>query len=241
MRPNALRDQVTPTQLIQDMDKYKINTSIVIASDALSNENLSRIVKNHPERLKGFAYINPLEPDSPRQLEDAVNRLGLVGLKLVPDFQDFSMSDPRINPLLNKATELEIPVMVHSAPGLIQGHYNQSLPEHFDALKKAIPELVLIIAHMSYPKFVDLLNIVPKDGVFMDTSTSLPWIIDLYGIDFTSRYIRRIGADSVIFGSDWWGDSGEMKRQIELIKKLDLTTEEKNQILGGTISKILKF
>ena len=155
MKPNALRNQVTPNNLIQDMDKNNINKSIVIASDALSNENLTKILKSYPKRLKGFAYINPLETDSPHQLEKAVNKLGLIGLKLVPDFQDFSMSDPRIHPLLDKATELDIPVMVHRAPGLIKGHFNQSLPEHFDHIKKEIPELVLIISHMSYPKFLD--------------------------------------------------------------------------------------
>jgi predicted TIM-barrel fold metal-dependent hydrolase len=87
IKPNALRDQVTPKQLIQDMDKNNISKSIVIASDPLSNENLSYILKTHPKRLKGFAYINPLEIDSPQQLEHAIHKLGLVGLKLVPDFQ----------------------------------------------------------------------------------------------------------------------------------------------------------
>jgi len=223
------------------MDENKINKAIVLASDALSNENLSKILETYPKRLKGFAYINPLETDSPQRLEEAVNKLGLIGLKLVPDFQDFSMSDPRIHPLLNKATELEIPVMVHSAPGLIQGHFNQSLPEHFDSLKTEMPELVLIISHMSYPRFLDLLNIVPKEGVYVDTSTSLPWIIDLYGVDFTSRYIQRIGADSVIFGSDWWGLSGDVERQLNIIENLELTREEKDMILGENISRILNL
>ncbi len=239
IKPNAHREQVSPKQLLKDMDRHHIKKTIVIASDALSNENLSTIVKTHPKRLSGFAYINPLEHNSPEQLNHSVKKLGLVGLKLVPDFQNFSMADPRIHPLLNKAAELEVPVMVHSAPGLIQGHYNQSLPEHFDYIKKEIPELVLIISHMSYPKFLDLINIVPKDGIFVDTSTTLPWIIDLYGVDFTSRYIKRIGANKVIFGSDWWGDGCEMEKQIDGIKKLELTREERNQILGKNISNIL--
>jgi predicted TIM-barrel fold metal-dependent hydrolase len=238
MEPNALRDQVTPERLLHDMDEYNACNAIVLASEALSNETLSKIVKDHPKRLRGYAYINPLEDDSPHVLEYAVTRLGLIGLKLVPDFQDFSMADPRIHPLLKKAAELDIPVMVHSAPGLVQGHYNQSLPEHFDSIKRMIPRLTLIISHMSYPLFLDLLNIVPKEGVYVDTSTSLLWIYDLYGGDFTGRYIRRIGADNVIFGSDWWSYGGEIGKQIELINKLDLTVDEKDKILGGNISKI---
>ena len=241
MKPGALRNQVTPEKLLQAMDEYKIDKAIAIASDALSNETLSEIVNKYPNRLKGFAYIHPLDSDSKEQLEKAVNKLGLVGLKLIPDFQDFSMNDSRIYPLLEKAVELDIPVMVHSAPGLIKGHYNQSLPEHFDTIKKAIPEIVLIISHFCYPKFMDLLNIIPNTGVFVDTSTTLPWIVDLCGIEFTSRFIRRIGTENVIYGSDWWGQKSEMKAQINIIMKMDLTQKEKEMILGGNISNLLKL
>ena len=236
-----MRNQVTPEKLTQAMDEHHIDKAIAIASDALSNEVLSKIVKKHPNRLKGFAYIHPLDSDSKEQLEKAVNKLDLIGLKLVPDFQDFSMGDPRIYPLLEKAVELDVPVMVHSAPGLIKGHYNQSLPRHFDAIKKEIPDIVLIISHLCYPKFLDLLNIVPKEGVYVDTSTTLPWIVDLCGFDFTSRFIRRIGAESVIFGSDWWGQSSEMKIQLESIIKLNLSQREKDLILGGNISNLLNL
>lgn len=239
MRPPALREQVTPNCLIKNMDEYNINKAIVIASDALSNETLSTIVKENPGRFQGFAYISPLEADSPQQLEHAIKQLKLTGLKLVPDFQGFSMDDPHIYPLIGKAEELAIPVMVHSAPGLIQGHYSKSLPEHFDKLKSKFPELTLIISHMSYPLFLDLLNIVSKEGVYVDTSTTLPWICELHGVDFTSRYIRKIGSDSVIFGSDWWGQAGEIENQLEWINRLNLTRVEKEMILGGNISKIL--
>ena len=75
----------------------------------------------------------------------------------------------------------------------------------------------------------------------MDTFTTLPWILDLYGVDFTSRYIHRIGADNVIFGSDWWGQSSEMEKQIDSIMKMELTKEEKEMILGGNISKLLNL
>ena len=133
MKPNTLRDQVTPTNILQDMDKHHIDKAIVIASDALSNENLSKIVKTHPKRLTGFAYLNPLETDSPQKLEDAINRLGLVGLKLVPDFHDFSMDDPRIIPLIEKAVDLKVTSKYHlynrikSYQGLLVKVSNQSV------------------------------------------------------------------------------------------------------------------
>ena len=225
------------------MDRNKIEKAIVIASDALTNENLSHIIETNPKKLIGLdLHILKIPLTERRQrLERAVNQYQLRGLKLVPDFQNFSMNDYRIEILIRKAVELSTPVIVHSAPGLIQGHYNSSLPEHFDLLKSKIPELTLIISHMSYPCFLDLRTVVSHKGVYVDTSTTLPWIIDLLGIDSTSRYIRCLGVEKILFGSDWWGPNGEMEKQVQSIEKLDLTKEEREKILGKNISKILNL
>jgi len=62
-------------------------------------------------------------------------------------------------------------------------------------------------------------------------------------LEFTAKYLRMIGIDNVLFGSDWLGKQVgmEQERQLELITKLDLTREEKEKIFGGNISKILEL
>lgn len=60
-------------------------------------------------------------------------------------------------------------------------------------------------------------------------------------LDLFNRFVRRIGVDNLIYGSDWVGPRGEMERQIELIRKLDLTREKKDKILGENISQILNL
>jgi len=68
--------------------------------------------------------------------------------------------------------------------------------------------------------------------------------VDLFGINFATRFIRKIGVDNVIFGSDWMGTSSslrkEMNAQLDIIKKMSLTKEQKEKILGENIRKILK-
>ena len=70
------------------------------------------------------------------------------------------------------------------------------------------------------------------------------WIVDLFGISFATRFIRNIGVDNVVFGSDWMGTSSslhkEMNAQLNIIKKMSLAKEEKEKILGENIRKILK-
>lgn len=77
----------------------------------------------------------------------------------------------------------------------------------------------------------------------METSWGLTSIAELHGLEFTARFIRMIGVDNVLFGSDWIGKQVgvEQEKQLELINKLDLTREERDKILGGNISKILKI
>jgi len=65
-------------------------------------------------------------------------------------------------------------------------------------------------------------------------------IADLYGIDFATRFIRRIGVDKVVFGSDWMGTNNERKAQLGVIEKMNLTREEKEKILGENIRNVLE-
>ena len=48
------------------------------------NRHLSNLVQGHTDRLIGFAVVNPLHPEAADDLEEAIDRGGLRGLKLVP-------------------------------------------------------------------------------------------------------------------------------------------------------------
>ncbi len=48
------------------------------------NKHLSDLVQGHTDRLIGFAVVNPLHPEAADDLEEAIDRGGLRGLKLVP-------------------------------------------------------------------------------------------------------------------------------------------------------------
>ena len=159
-----------------------------------------------------------------------------------PDIQGFSASDPEIVPLIQRASDLEIPVLIHSVPGgMSKGFFNENLPEHVLVLKKHVPDVDIIIAHMGYPRHLDLLTISLTPGIYMETSWGLTFIEKVHGTEFVSRFIRALGVNKVLYGSDWLGPHGEMENQLALFDRLTLTREEKNQILGGNISKLLNI
>ena len=104
-------------------------------------------------------------------------------------------------------------------------------------LKKSVPEATIIVGHMGGPRFLDLLTAAYD---YAETSVTLPMIVDLFGISFAARFIRRIGIDRVIFGSDWSGTVNSIVNQLSLIQKMSLTREEKEKILGENIRKVLE-
>jgi predicted TIM-barrel fold metal-dependent hydrolase len=238
------RAEGTVDLLLQDMDKRGVNKAVVMGFlDQISNKQLSGLMSEHPKRIIGFAGIlNPKSEDSVTMLKEAVGELGLKGLKLHPDLHSFSPADPEIVPLIRCAAELDIPVLIHCYPGgMLRGYFNLNTPGHIDTLKKRVPEATIIIGHMGWPRYLDLLHIGKIPGVYVETSWGLTSIFELNGAAYTAKLLRMIGIDNIVFGSDWCSPQIglEQEKQITLIESLDLTRAEKDKILGGNITGIL--
>lgn len=233
--------------LIQAMNTHNIDIALVNAfQGAVTNKQLSQIIKEHKERLKGFAWIdNPLsEDDSVREMEESFTKLGLRGLKLNPGTQQFSPADPRVYPLIKKASELKIPIFIHMYPWPLDAFEYTKL-EHIYTLKKHVPDALILVGHTGYQHFMDLLPLAEYPGIYVETSFGLELIANLYGIKFAEKFIRRIGIDKVVFGSDWMGIQDGEERIVDnnfrIFDKMILTKEEKAKILGENIRKVMKL
>lgn len=232
--------------LLEDMEERGVDRALVMGfPEMITNEQLSDLVMKHPDKITGFAGVrDPKSEDAIQELDHSVKELGLRGLKLHPDCHSFSPSDREIVPLIRRAAELDVPTLIHSYPGgMRRGYFGTAAPDTIDDLKAQVPEATIIIGHMGYPRYLDLLTVAQIPGVFVETSWGLTSIAELHGLGFTARFLRMIGVDNVLFGSDWIGKQlgVEQEKQLDLINKLDLTREEREKILGGNISKILKI
>lgn len=77
------------------------------------NELIADYARQHPEKIEGWASVDPNEPDCVQQLEYCVSELGLRGLKLGPVYQHFDPQDRRHWPLFVKCQQLNLPIMWH--------------------------------------------------------------------------------------------------------------------------------
>lgn len=78
------------------------------------NEAVLGICRRHPDRLIGFAGVDPRRSDAVSLGTWAFDTLGASGLKLHPTSRGWSLEDDRVSALVDLAAQRELPVMVHT-------------------------------------------------------------------------------------------------------------------------------
>ena len=148
------------------------------------NEVIASYVAEHPDKLIGWASVDPNEPDCVERLEHAVGTLGLRGLKLGPAYQHFDPTDRRHWPLFTTAQRLGIPIIWHQGTTFpSQARLRVSSPLALEDVAMEFPELRMIVAHLGHPWEEDLVALIRKaPNVYADISAvPLPAVALLAG------------------------------------------------------------
>ena len=183
---------------------------------AEQNRFHAECVRLHPDRLAACATLHPAagRVATLAELRRAYGE-GLIGLgELSPHSQGYAVDDPVFLEVLALAAELKLPVNLHvtdpdsrNFPGRVS-----TPPADFTRLATEFPGTTFILAHwggllpLREPAALKLTN------VFYDTAAS-PL---LYGPEIWRRFIEAVGAERVLFGSDF---------PLNLYPKLELEAE----------------
>ena len=170
-----------------------------------ANDYTIEAVRQHGDRLVGFAVVNPRQPlGAVRELERCV-AAGLQGVgELMPDGQGFSLSDPSImSPLAEVATMHHLPVLVHSSEPVGHNYPGKGTtgPEAIYRFAQAFPEVTLICAHWGgglsfYELMPEVCDVLSR--VYYDTSAS-PFLYD----DRILLLLAQLIPHKICFGSDF--------------------------------------
>ena len=208
--------------------KYVVHSTATKVEQVESINNFIAETQSKDDRLIGFGTLHPELDD----VEFEVNRIismGLKGIKLHPDFQDFNIDDPCMMPVY-KAIEGKLPVLIHMG----DEERTSSSPERLANVIKAFPSLTVIAAHLGgYQMWGDAIKYLVGKNLYLDTSSTMA-VLDKEKV---RDIIRRHGAEKVLFGSDYpmWSHEEEYER----FCSLDLTDEEQGLILWKNASRLL--
>jgi hypothetical protein len=258
----------TIERLLAEMDEAGIDKTVLLALDAgLAfrseitmrdyNDYVAEIVKRYPDRIVGFAGIDPRRgKEALVELERCVEK-GLKGLKLWT-LTGFYPDDENYYPLYERVAELQLPVLVHTGTGPPGTYMKFNRPVYVDKVAVDFPQIKFIMAHVGAPWVEEAVAVVVKNpNVYVDISgwqmfsrhSSFPLCQTL-----TQLKMGCGGLHKVLFGSDWplFTPLFSQKEWVQAVKDLSMppplqmmgfkefTDNDKEQILGENSERILR-
>ncbi len=239
--------------LFYQMEIADIEHMIVVALDCTtkagcklpSNDTVSWLVSRSGGRFLGFASVDPnLGEAAVKELERAVRDLGLRGLKLSPPLQGFDPTSPKLRPILAKAQELNIPVLIHTGFSYVNEYpLSKCNPLLLEKWILEFPRLNFILAHFGWPWVWEAVTLAMKyPNVYLDVSnvyTGTPEEHMRYLLTevIPRRVIERFLPGKILFGSDY--PRIEADKMVRAIEELPLDPEVKRAILFENAAKLL--
>src|SRR5262249_34247449 len=187
-----------------------------------ANRQVARIVAHNPHRLLGFAFIHAVA-DKGRvepMVHEAVNKLGLVGIKV-------HRHDARISrEICDAARRYRLPILYD-----VMGEVSVA-----EILAEEYPDVAFIIPHLG--SFADdwraqtaLIDpLVRHPNIFTHTA-------GVRRFDILEQAVQRAGARKVLFGTDgpWLHPAVELAK----IHALKLTPQDQAAVLGGNLVRLI--
>ena len=234
--------------LISTMDRDSVEQAVVFGFGwrdmdlcCRDNDYVIESVARYPDRLIGFAIVNP---QSGREAVREIERCAAAGLdgvgELMPDGQGYRLDDHKIMaPIVEVAMEHDMILLTHcSEPvGHLYPGKGTVTPDEIIRFARFFPDATLVCAHWGGGAiFYELMPEVARVmcNVYYDTAASL----FLYKDDIFSL-AARWAPGKVLFGTDYpLIGPGQFIRRLEAAR---MPTATRRRILGGNAWRILKL
>lgn len=192
-------------EAISDVDKAVALAFWAPASHIeVSNDFIAEVVRHEPDKIVGFACVDPKSPGAMAELDRSINELGMKGLKLGPIYQHFAPDDPACWPLYARVQELGLPILWHQGTSFMapEGPLEDAHPYRLDKVIRAFPNIKMIIAHFGYPwprEVVALMGRHPHVYTDISVLANRPWFLYNALIDALEYGTQ----DKILLGSDY--------------------------------------
>ena len=191
-------------------------------------EYVAQAVEKYPERLIGYARLNPLAGQVSRDLlEHAIRERGFKGLKLHPyGYRAWPDSAETLR-LIRDAAALCAPTLFHC------GDEECTLPLQIARAAAACPEASIILGHMGGYFHVDEAISVARryENVYLETS-AMPYPAKV------REAVDAVGPERVLFASD--GPGCPPLLDLHKVKRAKLGKRAERLILGENITRLLE-
>lgn len=169
----------------------------------IPNDFVAEYVRRFPQKLIGFAGIDPTERSAVGEVRAAQADLRLRGLTVSPANQDFHPTDSRAMDVYAQAESLGMPILFHPS-GQFTRHSKLEFgrPYLLDEVARSFPNLRIVIAQLGQPWVDETICMLGKhEHVYADVSGLLgrPW----QGYNALVSTYQHGVIEKLLFGSDF--------------------------------------
>lgn len=194
-----------------------------------ANDYVLRMRDALPGVFLPFCYVNPAFPEEAvAEIERCVVREQMVGVKI---WVARRAIDPKLDPILSKATTLGVPVLQHAWRKTIGQLEGESRPADVADLARRHPQARIIMAHLNGVNPRGLDEVVEWPNIAVDTSGGDPesGMVELAA--------GRLGANRVLYGSD--APIRHFAVSLSKILSADLPESLKREMLWNNAARLL--
>jgi predicted TIM-barrel fold metal-dependent hydrolase len=235
---------ITYDELVRRMDRAGVDKALTwlrppyMREIAESNAYVYKATQQHPDRILGFGWADPHlgVERSNDDVKRCIYDYGFYGVKLNGAQNSYYIDDPRLSlPLVEEIAKTGKLLAFHVGTDA----YEATHPFRVAKVAKMFPELKILMAHMGGVAHHDLSNAA------IEMAEECPNLI-LIGSAVRARAIlkaiKTLGAGRVCFGSDTPFELMHVEvAKYHALLDGEVTPEEKQQIMGGNIARLMEL
>lgn len=223
----------TAEDLVRSMDQYDIERSGLSILNGTScrelNDRTLAAVRQFPDRIVGYAYINPREDNAKDEVRRCLETDGFRGVKFHSwKHGYFPDNNSALDGIIDVIEEYDVPILTHT------GTPPLSLPQQWAVIAERHPKATFVFAHMGYLDYgygcIECAKRLPNVYVGSSGQVEIPII---------QKAIDEMGPDRIVFGSDW--PYKFVKSEIVKFDAYELSQEDREKIFFKNAQKLWKL
>ena len=203
------------------------------------HKNLYEMKQRYPGKFYAFADIDTRNDSatSVQEVRRAVEEYRLDGIKIHPNNNGARLDSDYYIGIFTYAQEHNVPVAIHCYPNADDDYCTT---QQIVGVLEQYPNLTVIVSHMGAYQWERLL----PTSAYVDISAILPDYVRTYGIKQTNEILRKLGAERLIFATDY-PDSRLLSPEdiyetyFTILDQMDFTQAEAERIAYENMSRIL--
>jgi predicted TIM-barrel fold metal-dependent hydrolase len=241
------KTEYTPSVIVEVMDKVGIDRAVVFAMSTSTKDSIARAeaaIKKFPGRLIPYVYALPsYERTVLKEIEGVLDKGTFKGIKIHKG--ECTLAEYVIDPVLKVAGKYKVPCLFDLGGDL----------ETATRMVRKFPGTTFIIGHMG--------RYLSKDEKLLDSFITLAEnfpnvFLDISGVIIPEKVVeavKRIGSPRLLWGIDGPHPEPNLvtnaqsvpdlitfaRTELNRVTQLNLSEEDKNNILGESIIRLLKL